>query len=171
MLTSGDGKVDTPDAGCVVMDVPWDCRPLELAFTPVPGVLEASPKDGTELSDEDVIVFSAPISLELVSWCISDLCCPCCCCCSSVVPTWAGGVFPKWWFALPVDPTPLFSEWEPAGLLWPTSCDSREPTRSLTAFSSTSEKSISSRGSEAPAMFHHRALSSDVQFERFESSQ
>lgn len=35
----------------------------------------------------------------------------------------------------------------------PASCDSREPTRSLTAFSSTSSEksSISSRGSEAPA--------------------
>lgn len=56
------------------------------------------------------------------------------------------------------EPAPLLSSALPAGLLWPASWDSKEPTRSLTAFSSTSEKSISSRGSEAPAISDHRLL-------------
>lgn len=121
-------------------------------------MVEGSPKDGVQPRDGGVVDLSGQTSLHLISWRISGLFPRPCCCSSVVVPTGAGSVFPNRWLAGATEPAPPFSSVLPAWLLWPASCDSKEPTKSLTAFSSTSEKNISSRGSEAPAISDPRAV-------------
>lgn len=101
MLAGVDAKVDTAAVVAVATDAPCSCESLLLlallvGLTPVAEAVGGSPRDGVQLVGAVVEVCSGVASLGLLSWRISGLLRrPSCCCSSVVVPTEAGGVFPK----------------------------------------------------------------------------
>ncbi len=135
-LLPGAGASDAAAAAAVVMMMMLPCDFKGLSFSRALACFSMLASFGSE----------SGLRAAFRAFC----CCCACCCGSDGESTGAGSCAVP-----PVCCCCCFALlWRAAGgSLWPTSWDSSEPTRSLTAFSSTSEKSMSSRGSEAPAMF------------------